>query len=293
MQHEVIIIGAGPSGIACSVQLKRSGISPLVFERDRTGGLLYEANLVENYPGFPEGIPGKRLATLMKEQFEREGISTVNGNVRKVEFANGRFTVISGKVPYIAETLVISSGTKPKMLKGIPGSGLICYDTRNMNGLSNRTIVIVGAGDLAFDYAMRFGRRNHVIILNRSGTAKCIRLLLERSDGLKRFDHHKHTTLLAAERKSDGRLRLKCRQSKQRTEIEADFVIGAIGREQDTDFLGDSVIRELRKLRRSKRLFLTGDVVNGIHRQTSIAVGDGVKAAMIISSKLRNTNWRS
>ena len=68
--QEVAIIGAGPSGIATAIQLKRYGIEPVILEKEEIGGVLKNANLVENYPGFPDGISGPELVKLFKKQVE-------------------------------------------------------------------------------------------------------------------------------------------------------------------------------------------------------------------------------
>ena len=71
--NDVIIIGAGPAGVAAAIQLKRSGLKPIVFEKDRIGGLLANANLVENYPGFPDGLSGWRAFGVVGGSFEQSG----------------------------------------------------------------------------------------------------------------------------------------------------------------------------------------------------------------------------
>ncbi len=71
--EEVIIIGAGPAGMTAAIQLKRYGIPFVLLEKERVGGLLWNANLVENYPGFPAGVSGPRLVGLIEKQMERIG----------------------------------------------------------------------------------------------------------------------------------------------------------------------------------------------------------------------------
>ena len=78
-------MGGGPGGIAAAIQLKRSGIEPILIEKGEVGGLLLNANLVENYLGFPEGISGRELVGLFKEQLERIGVSVKFEEVKKLE----------------------------------------------------------------------------------------------------------------------------------------------------------------------------------------------------------------
>ena len=82
--YDVVVIGAGPAGISASIQLKRSGIEPLLLEKDETGGLLLNANLVENYPGFPEGINGFALVEKFKKQAKTFGLDFATGTVEKI-----------------------------------------------------------------------------------------------------------------------------------------------------------------------------------------------------------------
>ncbi len=81
MNKDVCVIGAGPSGIAAAIQLKRYNISPLILEMNRIGGLLNNANLIENYPGFPDGISGEKLCMLFNEQFNKCNITIINKEV--------------------------------------------------------------------------------------------------------------------------------------------------------------------------------------------------------------------
>src|SRR3990172_4711953 len=81
---EVLIIGAGPAGIAAAIQLKRYGIPFVLLEKERVGGLLWNANLVENYPGFPAGVSGPKLVRLIEKQMERLGVVVAEDVVEKL-----------------------------------------------------------------------------------------------------------------------------------------------------------------------------------------------------------------
>ncbi len=293
MLHEVAIIGAGPAGVACAIQLKRSGIKPVVVEKSRIGGMLYEANLVENYPGFPNGIPGYKLAELMKLQFESEDIQTVDGAVSDVEFASGTYQLKVGSRKLYSKVLVVSTGTKPKFFTGLKGNGsLISYETERFRNVKRKTIVIIGAGDLAFDYALRFGQYNRIILLNRSSKVKCIELLRLRCNSLKHFSYFEKTVVVSAFECVPGKIRLDCIQNGNAISFKADHVIGAIGREQNTDFVLRNSTCRLKELRMSGKLFIIGDAANGKYRQASVAAGDGVKTAMKIRTKLMNADWK-
>jgi len=112
---EVAIIGAGPAGIAAAVQLKRYGIEPLVFEKGRIGGLLWNANLVENYPGFPEGISGPELVGKLEAQLRKASIDVIYEEVVRLEEGFGLKTEGGS---YTADIVVVASGTEPRRFPG-------------------------------------------------------------------------------------------------------------------------------------------------------------------------------
>src|SRR5512135_1962256 len=106
--EEVIIIGAGPAGIATAIQLKRYGIHPLFFERSEVGGLLLNANLVENYPGFPEGIGGVELVKRFVGQAQSLNIEVAHENVLTLDYDRGLFQARVAQKTYVSRVAVIA-----------------------------------------------------------------------------------------------------------------------------------------------------------------------------------------
>jgi thioredoxin reductase (NADPH) len=111
-----VIIGAGPAGIAASIYLKRAGLEPIFIEKGEIGGLLINANLVENYPGFPEGIRGRDLVEVFKKQLSRLGIKVTKGQVSKVIPKDGHFYITVEGNEIESHSLIVASGTEPKAL---------------------------------------------------------------------------------------------------------------------------------------------------------------------------------
>lgn len=272
--------------MSCAIQLKRCGINPLVIDRKNKGGLLRYANLVENYPGFPGGIRGVELVKKFREQFKRERLSCLVQEVVDLKYRRGLFEVKTVKDNYRSKFLVLASGSKPKQFKGFDiDESVSCQVFYGISGLTkkkNKKIVITGAGDLAFDYALNLGKMNEVTILNRSVTSKCIPLLRERAGKLKSFRYYENAPLLKAERYGRGKLRISFLGRHGQDFLIVDYLVFAIGREAALDFIDDEFKKEIKLLKRTGQLHIIGDAANKHYRQTAIASGDGLKAAMRI-----------
>jgi len=285
------IIGAGPTGIAAGIQLKRYGISPIIFEKDKPGGLLRNANLVENYPGFPGGIAGTELASSFVKQLNKESIEVISENVTDISFDRELFIIKASEKTYNFRKLLIASGTKPieftdfKIQENVKDR--ILYEIYPILNETNKNIIIVGAGDAAFDYALNLGRNNKIVILNRGKKVKCLPLLEDRAAKLPAISIHNNTTITNIAENSRGMLRVKCTNCESTMNFDVHYLVFAIGRRPQFDFLSESVMSRRQELENRELLFFAGDVKNGYYRQTSIAVGDGVMAAMKIYEKLK------
>lgn len=287
-KFKVAIIGAGPAGIAAAIQLKRFGIDPLVFEEGQIGGLLLNANLVENYPGFPGGISGFDLANLMKAQFDDHDITMVKEKVLSVDYVQDKdiFELSTGKNKFAAEFLVAASGTKPRELKEFKNINEdLHYEVKELAGLRDKHVVIVGAGDAAFDYAINLSETNTVTILNRGTEKKCLSLLWDRSKKIDQITYLEKAQISSVGNKK-GKLKLKVDHAGEHIEIIGDKLLVAIGREPELSFFSKKTLIKKDELITKERLYFIGDVKNEIFRQTTIAVGNGVLTAMKIYQKV-------
>jgi len=288
--YQVVIIGAGPAGLAAAMQLKRQGIDPVVLERKQVGGLLLNANLVENYPGFVDGISGPELVSLFKDQAERLGVVIENEEVSSTSFIDNHFRIITNKRMLNSQLLIAGSGTKPRKIPDDLCSGdwdqSLYYEVYPLHEEKNRKIVIIGAGDAAFDYALNLSSDNRVTILNRGSKIKALPLLFERIQDNKAIRYLTNTEITGISKTASGMLDISISSTSPERSIECDYLLAAIGREPEYSFADQSIIEQKDKLLKDHKLFLIGDLQNGSFRQTTIAVADGIQAAMLIAQIL-------
>ena len=275
----VVIIGAGPAGVTAAIQLKRYGIPFVLLEKERVGGLLWNANLVENYPGFPAGVSGPKLIGLISKQMERIGVDVKCDSVSSVERVEDHFLVATSVASFCPRYVIVASGTKPRPFPiAIPteAQNRVFSDVYHLSEEREKHIIIVGAGDAAFDYALNMTKnRNSVTILNRARQVKCLELLWDRALAEPAIKYRAETPVNSvALDETTGRLVIQLDADEI---IEADYLLLAIGRVPQTEFLSDELVNK-----KVDGLYLIGDVVNGLYRQAAIAAGDGLRAAMDI-----------
>ena len=295
VEDEVTIIGAGPAGMSAAIYLQRAGLSPVLLERAEPGGLLRSANWVENYPGFPAGIPGRDLATRFKDQLRQVGAKVTSTEVRSVKRVRWGFQIKSGLGDRTSRAVILATGTRPAKvaIRGaseLAGKRVFSELNELPLSLKGKRLIIIGGGDAAFDYALGLRERGAQIVVVSRSEPCCLPLLRDRTEALG-IEVVIGASPRGVRRTKDG-LILTCDAGGSEVDLAGDMLLMACGRVPNIEVLGPSLRRGASASRnglpetRVRGLFLVGDVVRDKQRQTGIAVGDGIRAAMLAEEYL-------
>jgi thioredoxin reductase (NADPH) len=291
----VAIIGAGPAGAAAAIFLKRAGFEPLLLEERLPGGLLHEANLVENYPGFPEGISGGELASRIKAQLDRLGVRALKERVVSVKAVDRSFEIdTEDGAEFASNALVIATGTTSKKTD-IPGADDIegeklFYGVSSLGRaqVDGKHVAILGGGDAALDYAINLSDKGGVVAIISRAPLSSLPLLADRARA-RGVSVATGCTVTGFTEADDGVV-VACECSEGKRDFVCDLVVVAHGREPRLEIIDPQLKNRMDATSPPGTgvpgLFMAGDVVRGINRQAAIAAGDGVLAAMLVQRLL-------
>jgi thioredoxin reductase len=265
-------------------------LEPVIFEKEEPGGLIRNANLVENYLGFPFGVSPDYLVESFEKHLMKFEIDIRREEVLKAGFKGDSFIVRTKPGTSRFDFLVIATGTRPRRQvqfeKKAPGK--VFYEVWPLKKSKGKEIGIIGGGDAAFDYALNLSVNNQVKIFNRSNRTRCLPLLFERCEKNMKIRYFADTVI--EDIQDNGRfMTTEFRNKNKKVAHSLDYLIFATGREPEKDFIDDNLVSNAGSLEQDGKLYFIGDVRNELFRQVSIATGDGIRAAMRINHIIRNT----
>jgi len=307
--EKVVIIGSGCAGLTAALYAARANLRPLVLTGRHPGGLLTTTTVVENYPGFPEGIDGYELMVRMQKQAERFGARVQFGTVEAVNLSSQPFNLTIDGQEVKAETIIIASGASHRHLnlenehkletKGVTYCAT-CDGALPM--FRNQPLVVVGGGDSACEeatYLTRFG--SMVYLVHRRDTLRASKIMAQRTLG-----HHKIkpvwnsvvTDILDVKLGKVTGVRVKNVQTGAETVLNAAGVFVAIGHIPNTQiFKGllhmdehGYIIPKPGTATNVPGVFVAGDCADRVYRQAVTAAGMGCSAAIDVERFLAARN---
>jgi thioredoxin reductase (NADPH) len=295
--EKVIIVGTGCAGLTAAIYAARANLTPLVLEGHEPGGQLSTTTLVENFPGFPQGINGPELIMNMKSQAERFGARFAYETVEDFEKAEGHLRLKVDGQWKETRTLIVASGASAKWLglaneKKLVGHGLTSCATCDGAFYRNVPVAVIGGGDSACEEATfltRFASKVHLV--HRRDSLRASKIMADRALANPKIEpvwNSAPTEYLADAEGEMRALKIRDTQNGAERELEVKCVFVAIGHTPNTapfkgkldmDENGYLLQREGTKTN-MPGVFAAGDVADHVYRQAITAAGQGCAAAL-------------
>lgn len=306
--YDVIIIGSGPAGLTAAIYTTRANLKTLVIAGEKWGGQLQLTSLVENFPGFPEGIQGPDLMMNMRKQAEHHGAEIIDVALQEADFSPSAsslqsggqagqakpFLLTAGDKQYETKAVILASGADARWLgvkgeEALIGKGVSSCATCDAMFFRNKNVFVVGGGDSAMEEALVLSKvANSVTLIHRRDSFRASEIMQQRAK-----DNPKITFLFNSEiTEVKGELRVQSAIVKNNTtgeskEMPVDGIFVAIGHIPNTKFFKgidldtDGYVKVQNHYHTNiPGVFTAGDVHDRSYRQAITAAGFGAAAAL-------------
>ena len=301
--YEVLIIGAGPAGMTAAIYAARAGYKTAILEHGVPGGQAATTDMIENYPGFPEGISGPELMMKFFEQTQTFGVELIYEQVQSLELTGDIKRVITDKQTIEAKTVVIASGAKPRTLgvanEGrLRGRGVSYCATCDGFFFKDQPVAVVGGGDTAVEEAMYLTKMcSSVTLIHRRDELRANKLAQSRALANEKL-HILYDTVVDEIVGDEKVTQLKLRNKKtdETSQLDINGVFIFVGYLPNDAFLQPElevnqqgyIITDEEMATNIPGVFAVGDVRQKKLRQVTTAVGDGGAVMHAIEEYLRD-----
>ncbi|ASN80320.1 thioredoxin-disulfide reductase [Deinococcus ficus] len=303
--YDVVIIGGGPAGLTAAIYTGRASLSTLILEKGLPGGQIAQTEEVENYPGFPDPIPGMELAQRMQQQAEKFGakieMEEVQAITRTDTDLHHPFTVQGYGGEYRAKAVILATGANPKTL-GVPGEehfwgkGVSTCATCDGFFYRGKKVVVVGGGDAAVEEGLFLTKfADEVTLIHRRDTLRANKVAQARAFANPKMKFIWDTAVEEIQgQDSVTGVKLRNLKTGEESVMPTDGVFIFIGHVPNTGFVKDLVtlrddgyvdVRD-EIYTNVPMLFAAGDVSDYVYRQLATSVGAGTRAAMSVERQL-------
>jgi len=294
-KYDVVIIGGGPAGLTAGLYASRARLSSLLIEKGLVGGQVANAERVENYSGFPEGIGGSELGQLMYQQATKYGLETLLAEVTGIELQGERKVIRTTGGDFVARAVIIAGGSERQKL-GVPGEeeftgkGVSYCATCDAAFFREQSVAVVGGGDAAITEVLHLTKfASKISVIHRRDQLRASRILQERAFSQPKIEFRWNSIV----EKIEGgdvveRIRLRQVKTGEESTLEVAGIFMSIGFKPNTDYLKSILSLDVTSLiitdgkmeTEIPGIFAAGDIRHNSARQAITAAGDGATAAI-------------
>jgi len=294
-EYDVVIIGGGPAGLTAGIYTSRAMLKSLLIEKRLFGGQIVDAEKIENYPGFPEGISGYELGQFLYEQATKYGLEAIMAEVTGIELQDRQKVVKTTEDSFVAKAVIIASGSERSKLsipgeKEFTGKGVSYCATCDAAFFQQQPVAIVGGGDAAITEALHLAKfASRVTVIHRRNQLRASRILQEKAFSEPNIEFLWDTVIEEIEGEDlVNRLKLRQVSTGDKSVFEISGIFISIGLIPNTDYLkgllplsdtGDITTNEKMETE-IPGIFAAGDIRHNSARQAITAAGDGATAAI-------------
>lgn len=299
-QVKTLIIGSGPAGYTAAIYAGRADLKPVLYSGIQPGGQLTTTTIVENFPGYPNGVDGNQMMMDLKEQASRFGADIRDGSISKVDFSKRPYHIVDERGNEIlADTVILATGASAKYLgladeEKYRGQGVSACATCDGFFYRKRTVAVVGGGDTACEEAMYLaGLAKKVYMIVRKPYLRAAEIMQQRVKEKENIEilFETNTLGLFGENGVEGAhlVKRKGESDEEEFDIAIDGFFLAIGHKPNTELFKDYIDLDEQGFIKVvpgttstnvPGVFAAGDVADPVYRQGIVAAGSGAKAAI-------------
>lgn len=299
-QVKTLIMGSGPAGYTAAIYAGRADLKPVLYSGIQPGGQLTTTTIVENFPGYPNGVDGNQMMMDLKEQASRFGADIRDGSISKVDFSKRPYHIVDERGNEIlADTVIIATGASAKYLglsdeEKYRGQGVSACATCDGFFYRKRTVAVVGGGDTACEEAMYLaGLAKKVYMIVRKPYLRAAEIMQQRVKEKENIEilFETNTLGLFGENGVEGAhlVKRKGESDEEEFDIAIDGFFLAIGHKPNTELFKDYIDLDEQGFIKVvpgtastnvPGIFAAGDVADPVYRQGIVAAGSGAKAAI-------------
>lgn len=291
--YDIVIIGSGPAGMSAALYAARSGYKTLVIEKMGPGGQMMLTDIIDNYPGFPEGISGFDLQDRMYKQALKFGMEMVTHTVSEIIQKKGTFEIVTESLHYTASAIIIATGAQHRLLgtegeSRLGGKGVSYCGTCDGPFYRGKEVVVIGGGDSALTETLFIAKfAKHITLIHRKERFRAVNSLIEEIEKLPNVSAMMESVVEEIQGENQvTSVKVKHLADNTAETLKTDGVFIFVGLTPNTSFVNKTLLDQQGYINTDEQMktgipgiFAAGDVRSGTFRQVICAAADGAKAA--------------